>query len=207
MAEPEIQKYCDLMEEIKRRVAVVDFFLTGKGNALYEPTTIESVCLQFRKILELIAFGSLVANKELYSAAHAKFAAHWNARLMLQDLERVNPDFYPKPVVETPSPDPRAIHQLKPRQADYMTRDDFEKLYEKCGGTMHADNPYGSRTDYKYYRDNLLGWRNKIVNLLNNHQIKLVDQKGFYVIHMHENRDDKVHYYLFGPLPSAAPTV
>jgi hypothetical protein len=204
MAEPEIQKYCDLMEEIKRRVAVVDFFLTGKGHALYEPTTIESVCLQFRKILELIAFGSVVANKDLYSAAHAKFAADWNARLMLKDLERVNPEFYPKPVVETPSPDPRATHQLKPRQPDYMTRDDFEKLYEKCGSTMHADNPYGSHTDYKYYRDNLLGWRNKIVNLLNNHQIKLVGQRGFYVVHMRENRDDKVHYYLFAPPPGTS---
>lgn len=204
MPDPDIQKYCDLMEEIKLRVAVVDFFLTGKGHALYQPTTIESVCLQIRKVLELIAFGSLVANKESYSAAYEQFAKHWNARLMLRDLARVNPDFYPKPVVETPSSDPRAIHELKDREIDYMTKAEFERIYEKCGATMHADNPYGSRTDYEYYRVNLPIWRTQIVNLLNNHQIRLFGEKGFYVIHMKETRDDKVHYYKFEPAPSAS---
>jgi len=76
MIKPDIVKYCDLMEEIKRRTAVIDFFLVGDGHALYQPPTIESVGLQSRKVLELIAFGSLVANKESYSAAYARFAEH-----------------------------------------------------------------------------------------------------------------------------------
>lgn len=76
--------------------------------------------------LELIAFGSLVANKDSYSAAYAKFAEHWNARLMLRDVERVNPDFYPRPVIEAPSTDPRAIHNLQDRGSDYLTKDEFE---------------------------------------------------------------------------------
>src|SRR5580704_12805346 len=141
MIGPDIQKYCDLMEEIKRRTSVIDFFLTGGGHALYQPTTIESVALQLRKILELIAFGSLVANKESYSASYEKFASNSNARLMLRDLVRINPDFYPKPVVEAPSSDPRAIHQRKDRQADYLTKDEFERAYDKCGAIMHAENP------------------------------------------------------------------
>ena len=55
MSEPDIQKYCDLMEEIKRRTAVLDFFLGGGGHALYLPTTVESGCLQIRKILERVS--------------------------------------------------------------------------------------------------------------------------------------------------------
>ena len=58
MSEPDIQKYCDLMEEIKRRTSVIDFFLSGSGHALFQPITLESMGLQLRKILELIAFGS-----------------------------------------------------------------------------------------------------------------------------------------------------
>jgi len=202
MNQPDIQMYSDLMDQIKKRTEVLDFFLTGAGHALYQPTTVESVSLQLRKILELIAFGSLVANKDIYSAAYDKFATHWNARLLLRDLERVNSDFYPKPVVEAPSPDPRALHQLKPRQNDYLTREEFERAYEKCGAIMHAENPYGSRIDLAYYLGKLPIWRTQMVNLLNNHQIRLVNDPGFYLIHMKENRDDKVHYYRFEPPPS-----
>lgn len=199
---PDIGKYCDLMEEIKKRVSVVDFFLFGGGHAMYQPTTIESVSLQLRKILELIAFGSLVANKEAYSSAYEKFATHWNARFLLRDLKRVNPDFYPKPVVESPSSDSRALHQLKERGPDYLTREEFEKAYEKISAIMHAANPYGSKVDLDYYLGRLPIWRTAILNLLNNHQVRLLNDRGFYVIHMKEDRDDKVHYYRFDPAPS-----
>lgn len=199
MAEPDIQKYCDLMEEIKKRVSVVDFFITNQGHALFQPTTVESVGLQMRKILELIAFASMTANKEAYSAAYANFASHWNARLLLRDLERINPDFYPDPVVEEPSPDLRALHRLAKRQQDYLDKAEFEKVYEKCGALMHSENPYGSRTDYAYYIRELPSWRTRIVNLLNNHQIRLLNEEGFWLIHMKEDRDDRVHYYKFQP--------
>jgi hypothetical protein len=204
MSEPDIAKYCDLMEELKRRTAVIDFFLVGGGHALYQPPTIESVALQLRKVLELIAFGSLVANKESYSAAYARFAEHWNARLMLRDIDRINPDFYPRAVIEAPSTHPKTMHNLQDRGPDYLTKEEFEKAYEKCGAILHAENPYGSRVDYAYYAERLPVWRTQIVNLLNNHQIRLVGEKGFYLIHMKEDQDDKVHYYKFEPAPSSS---
>jgi hypothetical protein len=49
-------KYRAVLIEIKQRTAVVDAFMFGTVHALYVPTTIESTCLQIRKILELIAF-------------------------------------------------------------------------------------------------------------------------------------------------------
>ena len=201
MSTPDIVKYCDLMEEIKRRTSVIDFFLFGGGHALYQPPTVESVALQLRKMLELIAFGSLVANQQAYSTAYSKFAEHWNARLMLRDVERLNPDFYPRPVVEAPSTDPKVRHNLVDRGHDFLARDEFERAYEKCGAILHAENPYGSKVDYGYYMQKLPLWRTQVVNLLNNHQIRLVGEKGFYLIHMKENQDEKVHWYRFEPPP------
>jgi hypothetical protein len=201
MGEPDIQKYCNLMEEVRSRTRAVDYFLDRKRHAVYVATTIESVGLQIRKILELIALGSMVANKASYSTAHEKFARDWNARLLLRDLERVNPDFYPKPVVEVPSSNPKVLHDLRDRQQDYLTKDEFEKAYQKCGAIMHAQNPYRSPLDYQYYYQKLLAWRSQIVNLLNNHIIRLVNGSGFYIIHMKEDRDDKVHFYEFAPVP------
>jgi len=56
------EKYCSLLMEVKRRTEVAYAFISQQTHAIYLPTTIESACLQVRKILELIAFGSLVVN-------------------------------------------------------------------------------------------------------------------------------------------------
>jgi hypothetical protein len=55
-AEVDGKRYCDLMEEVKLRINVVNHFLSGQGHALYQPASLETVCLQIRKILELVAF-------------------------------------------------------------------------------------------------------------------------------------------------------
>jgi hypothetical protein len=122
-SDPDIEKYCGLMEEIKLRMNVVEFFISGKGHALYEPPTIESTTLQLRKILELIAFGSLVANKDSYSAVYAKVSKTWNAGDLLRELEDVNPEFYPAPVVQVASKIPGAFMEHKKRDPlDYLRR-------------------------------------------------------------------------------------
>jgi hypothetical protein len=199
--DPDIEKYCDLMEEIKLRVSVVNFFISGQGHALYQPATLESVCLQLRKILELIAFGSLVANKDAYTSVYAKASRGWNAADLLRELEQVNPAFYPVPVIEVPSKIPGVSKEHKKRHADYLAKSGFKEVYGRCGVMAHAANPYGKGIDYNYYQQMLPLWRTRIMNLLNAHEIHLVNRPGLYVIHMKEDRDDKVHFYKFEPTP------
>ena len=81
------------------------------------PTTTETIGLQFRKIFELIAFASLSANKKLYAAAYANFAKHWEASKLIANLHRINPDFYPVPIVITPAAEPK-ITSVFTRRAD-----------------------------------------------------------------------------------------
>ena len=150
-----IEKYCSAMEEVKLRTSVIDSFLTGPGHALYEPSTLETVGLQFRKILELIAFGSLIANQDEYSKVYRDFAKHWNAGDLVKNLESINPNFYPFPVVEMPSTDPNVKAKLEQRSADYLKKDAFVEVYGRCGVLMHAANPFGKGTKYEYYRTNL----------------------------------------------------
>jgi hypothetical protein len=175
---------------------VVDYFLTGAGHALYQPTTIESLCLQFRKILELIAMASLVANTKEYSRVHKDFQRHWNAELLLKDLERVNPRFYPQPIKEITSKKPGIKTEQEELKEGVLTRKEFIKIYKKCGAILHADNPLGRSSNYKYYERVMPEWLSKIIALLNCHNVRLVDQDRFWLIHMTEN-DDEVHYYEF----------
>lgn len=197
---PNISLYCDVMEEIKRRTSVVWSFLNGKSSTIYKATTIESACFQVRKILELIALASLVANKAEFAAQNEKFAKVWNARLILNDLERLNPQFYPKPIREVPSVNPGIVNELQDITDGFLTKDDFLKVYEKCGAMMHSDNPYGGKTEYEYYDKSIPKWMEKTKHLLNTHSIRLINDDNFYLIHMKEAGDDKVHGYTFGPV-------
>src|SRR5260370_28719120 len=98
-----VRKYCTLMGEIKRRTTVAAALANGMTHVIYKATTIESIYLQYRKMLELIALGSLVANKDVFSKVYQDFAKYWNAELLVKDIERVNPDFYPRPIIQEPS--------------------------------------------------------------------------------------------------------
>lgn len=195
---PPINLYAEQMQEIKRRTQVIDHFLYKGGHALFQPTTTETVCLQFRKILELIAFSSLIANRAKYSEIHKNFASHWNAELLLKDLARVNPNFYPKPIDEKPSNIPGMKSEWADVTDGYLTQDDFIHIYKKCGGMLHANNPYGSKTGHHYFDKSFPEWRKKLIRLLNCHQVHLVGETNIWLIHMQEDGDDEVHFYTFG---------
>jgi hypothetical protein len=195
--QPDISKYLDQMEEIKRRMDVVDFFISGGGHAFYQLTTVESVYLQFRKILELIAMASLVANHTAISKIYPDVGKFWNAELILRDIEKINANFYPKSIVEKPSMDPRVKSDLIERQSDYLTREEFVRLYKMCGAVMHAYNPSGRKSNYPALFSQMPKWKQRIVNLLNNHTIRLAGDENLYVIHMSEEPDGRVRGYTF----------
>src|SRR5437867_6772721 len=90
----EAKIYCTCMEEIKTRLYLLAAFFKGTGTGS-EVTDVEFGCLQFRKVLELIALASIAPNKEKYAEQRKKFHEDWNPRLIFRDLERINPDFYP----------------------------------------------------------------------------------------------------------------
>jgi len=197
---PNINLYCNVMEEIKRRISVVWSFLDGKSSTTYKATTVESTCLQVRKILELIALASVVANKAEFAAQNEKFAKLWNAKMILNDLERLNPQFYPRPIKEVPSVRPGVKNDIQDLTEGFLTKDDFLKVYEKCGAIMHSDNPYGRKTDYWYYDTSIPEWVEKIRVLLNAHAIHLMNDEKLYLVHMQEAKDNKVRAYTFEPV-------
>lgn len=193
----DLQLYCILMNEVKRRTLAITQILQGVSTTSYKVTNIELMCLQIRKILELISMGSLVVNQEEFEAIGKKYAQYWNARLILQDIERLNPDFYPIAIQEVPSKRPGVSNDLQIKTAGFLTRKDFIKVYEKCGKMMHASNPFGSQSDFDYYSSMIPEWEDLIIGLLNSHLIHLKGVEGFYLIHMQENGREDVHGYYF----------
>jgi hypothetical protein len=187
------------MDEVKKRTAVVLGFLDGQINALYPAATIESAALQLRKILEPISLGSLVAHKEEYTQSYQNFASHWHAARILHDIGKINPDFYPKPVKEVPSERPGIKNDLVEIEDGFLTKEDFVSTYSALGDVLHAKNPFASQTDYGRFRDLIRETIGKIITLLNSHQIRLYRSPNFLLVHMKEDRDDRVHAYVFAP--------
>jgi hypothetical protein len=201
-----INKYLDLMEEIKKRYKVIRGFLKGQCHTLYKATTLECVYLQIRKILELIALGSLVVNKEEFAKYHKDFDKYWHGGRILQDIQKINPRFYPVPIKEEMSNEPGFTAQWKIITDGYLTKEDFIELYNSCGKILHADNPFGEKIDYSYYEKEIHLWTSKIIRLLNSHQIHLLGDENIYLIHMKESMHDKVHGYTFEPVKTASQT-
>ena len=200
MEQDSINRYCAQMEEIKRRTSVVVALLKKETHVVYAATNIEAVYLQFRKILELIAFGSLVANKQVYSAVYSDYASHWRSKQLLKKLSEVNPDFYPQPIKEVPSQKPGIKNDLEHKTTGFLTKEEFVELYDQSSSLIHVPNPFSTPINYELAEKEINNWSGKIKELLNSHIIQLVGDPNFHLIHMKEDRDDRVHHYAFAPV-------
>ena len=96
MSDSRLTQYADRMDEIVKRTNVIDAFLTRALNALYLPTTVESIYLQLRNISELIATASLIVNDSDQLKLNREGRESWRAGKILKAVEAVNPTyFYP----------------------------------------------------------------------------------------------------------------
>jgi hypothetical protein len=166
--------YCHCMEEVKQRIGLVKAILAGLTTTGQEIFNIELIFVQLRKILELIAFASLTANKVKYSAAHANFASHWRAKGMLADLGKINPDFFPVPL-DAPVPLDTGVKHF-PRPVDgFLTKDEFVTLYDASSAVIHSRNPFSTKDPVIQIGYSVEEWVLRIQKLLGWHLMHLVD--------------------------------
>lgn len=204
MNQETLDKYAACMEEIKNRTEVIHSFVEGQSITPFKQTTAESICLQIRKVLELIAMSSLVANKDQYSKIREKFHKDWHAKRILNDIEGVNPEFYPVPcrqVLDKNTGNPAENIALK---SGFLTRKEFENIYDRCGGLLHANNPFSKEKDIDNFIKIVPEWMEKIRKLLNLHEVQLA-QDGFKLfVLMKAASDGRAHVTLHQRVDSHA---
>ena len=191
MDEINLKKYANIMKEIKFRI---NYLLVDINNSPSSIMMIEARYLQIRKVLELISLASLVANENEFKKHKNQYDRMYNARLIIQDIKRINPNYYPRPIIEYRDESKNIWEDCK---SGFLTEKELIKLYEKCGKLMHAHNPFSSSIDYTKYQLDLPKWIDKIIGLLHSHTIQLIDSDDVYLIHMQEDSDDEIHYYIF----------
>jgi hypothetical protein len=164
--------YANSMSRIYQRVGVVQRVLGRECDLGSEAFDTELVYLQFRKVLEEIAFSSLAANKTEYAALHANFSKHWKAEKILQELEKLNPDFYPHPL-EAPTSSP-GIHHFDQLSSGFLTREEFADLYDISSQVLHTRNPYSQDDPVIQARYSGDQWLSRIQRLLSWHSVQLL---------------------------------
>ena len=177
-------RYLRNMQIIKWRIRAIKDIRTRKCHTTYPATNIEFCALQIRKILELIALSSLISDLDVYRKKFNNIEKKWNARLILQDIERIHPDFYPIPVDIDPNDKYRWLDKRKP----YLTKELFVSVYKKCGKILHEDSVFKEDKDmdstYNQADKQINNWAFLIMNLLNTHIVHLYNKKDLFYITM-----------------------
>ncbi len=195
----DLSKYCDCMEEIKKRVYIIDYFLLNPSvhKTMSMFTDIEFLCLQFRKIFELIAFSSLTAHRKEYEEKRKSYATDWNFTKILESIRKINPKYYPEPKICSFSNG--KLSHLQQRTEGFLLEVDLESVFQETQDFLHAWNPYsGKNIDLDTFVQKMKIWIQEIKTLLNQHVIWLFPGKnGVLVFVEFMNPDQKVYAVIF----------
>jgi hypothetical protein len=126
--------YCDLMEEVKIRLACIDAATMG-STGLPGPIVRELCFLQLRMICELIALGCLVAHGDIKAAHSGKFQKEYSAQNILENLGKLHPDFYPFPVIVKRMPD--GNFEMEHDSTQHFSKEELLGFYGKSGASLH----------------------------------------------------------------------
>lgn len=150
------QIYRKQMVEVKRRLASIDRILgakKGKPRTLTADYDNEFMWLQLRKIVELVTFSAIAADKERYVAlrlkqdAKSNFQNDWRAEKILGHLSNINPNFLPQPCGQLKTNSDGTKHSEGLASAQQATLDRLVSIHQEAGEYLHAGNPFDLNTE------------------------------------------------------------
>ena len=167
------------MEEVRDRLDLMAGSLRGEIN-LPSAFLHEFCILQLRKIAETIAVSCLLAHSNTL-ALSKETLKEWKMPNVLQELSRLHPDFFPRPVRREGLPDGNLyLHDVK---EDCLTKEELKKIIVESGDKLHRGclkNALENDSHYETDFERIKKLNNKIVLLLNEHTISFSDKKSLY---------------------------
>ena len=186
----DIKQYCDLMEQTKKDLnGAIGLMETTSVDV---ETRVKSVGIQARRILENIAFASLVSNKDAWDKSPEEMEKMRYPKEIFGDIEKVHPDFFPKPV-EVRTANKGQNKPLKIKTEGVLTREKLLQIYRELNPLAHSRNPMGTPIDYGYFMEKIPVWLGEITNTLATHQVMLFHHPDhFCIVKMEGDKDGSV---------------
>ncbi len=185
MIQAEVEKiYLENMRNVKNRISYAENQIESfnKSNDYY---ILENTILHLRKTLECIAYASIAPNKEAYakvrlqSEQKSDFRKDYHAGKIIKQLAKINPDFYPLPLIEPKLVADRQWY-FDRLDSGYLTQEEYIKLYDKLGKFLHSDNPWDNKKEYANLAKDIGKNFQKIKLLLQIHATFVQDKKVRY---------------------------
>ena len=175
-------KYIVCMRVIVTRMNIIKSYLEDKTNLKTEniPITIEFICLQYRKVFELIILASLAANRKSITTQYLHLLNEFHPERIIKTIKKINPNYYPQPIkIET-------IHgvmvtRIIPLTNEHLSESELKSAWKSCSDYLHTQNPYAKKLGAKQILKNFQIWWDKIQALLFTHSIKLKKQYIFLI--------------------------
>jgi hypothetical protein len=163
--------------------------------------------LKLRMICETIAMACLAAHGDIEATRQGKVRKAYEADWILNTLERLHSDFYPKPgrqVLDAETGRPRLV---EPVTSGFLLKADLLRLYRECGKVLHRGRVKNvfSREVRPVDLQEVAGWCDKVRTLLNHHMIQLVDEGLMFWVIMHSKDDGKVHGFTMQRIEATPP--
>ena len=169
--------YCNLMEEIKSRLAVLGTIFKPAAADLFPQVALgEFSYLELRVVCELIAVATLVAHGDIPATKTGKLQKSYEADKIVHALEKIHPNFYPQPSKQLVN-DKGEPTGAEPILSGYLTKHELRKLYAECAEFLHRGSAKSVQSgklktlDFQRVAD----WGTKICTLLNHHHITLLN--------------------------------
>jgi hypothetical protein len=134
-------------DAVSRLESVEEFMRLYSDNS--KTSYLEAAILQLRKALEVIAIAAIAPDKNQYEAfrkSHTQdpdFTKDYHAAKIFDPLSRVNPDFYPLPLLPAAQQPDGSWHFGK-KETGLLSKKQFERTYDRLGKYLHATNPWGT---------------------------------------------------------------
>ena len=175
---PGQQIYADLMDEARIRIHAMRDAINARGS--WAPRLLqEFLYLQLRTLCETIALGCLVAHGDVKNRSTLK---RWGIPAVMKEMEKLNPDFYPRPVRIRFLPE---VVKLDDYSAPTLSKAELVKLWERSGSFVHRgsakDLLAAQASELVVNLDPVVEWGVKILNLLDQHVISSADKKSHIV--------------------------
>ena len=141
------QIYLGRIIEVFARLEASEKYLGQFSASGYLPE-FDSAVLQLRKAMEATAFAAIAPNHLRYAAFRAQaercpdYRKDYNAREIFLHLTKINPDFFPLALQE-PVRQPDGSFHFDLKVDGFITKGKFQRLYDRLGKFLHADNPWG----------------------------------------------------------------
>ncbi len=134
------EQYSQIVSELRDRLLSAQV-LANEQNLVF----VESTALQIRKILELIAYLSILVNAD---KLNHKERTEYHAAKIVDSLDEKTTIHYPLPsrMVHPKTPDDSPV--LIPRgYENALSQSEFKETYKSCGKVLHAQHPLKARID------------------------------------------------------------